>query len=116
MFTGPEHTGTVYTLGLMAHFTMGALFGIVYAWLFGLFGLPASWLWGAIFGLVHGLVAGVFMGMMPAMHPRMGPGKPLPKPGFFGKNMSKVIPIGIVVLHIIFGAVLGALYRSTAIS
>lgn len=110
MFTGPEHSGVVYTMGLIVHFMFGTLFGILYGWLFSTLGVEASWLWGGIFGFVHGIVAGFFIGMMPTMHPRMGPGKTLPSPGPFGKNYGSTTPMRLVVLHIVFGIVLGWIY------
>ncbi len=110
MFTGPDSTGVVYSLGVIAHFMMGVLFAIIYAALFSLLGIEASWLWGAVFGAVHGVMAGMAFGMMPAMHPRMGPGEVLAAPGPFGANYGSMIPVGVMMLHIIFGAVVGWLY------
>ncbi len=110
MFTGPDSTGVVYALGLIAHFMMGVLFAIIYAALFSLLGIEASWLWGAVFGAVHGVMAGMAFRMMPAMHPRMGPGEVLAAPGPFGANYGSMIPVGVMMLHIIFGAVVGWLY------
>ncbi len=110
MFTGPDNTGAVYALGLVAHFMMGILLAIIYAALFSLLGIDASWLWGAVFGAAHGVIAGMAFGMMPAMHPRMGSGGVLAAPGPFGINYGSMIPVGVMMLHVIFGAVVGWLY------
>ncbi len=112
MFTGPDSTGLVYALGLMAHLMMGVIFAIVYAALFDLLGVDANWLWGAVFGAVHGVIAGMAFGMMPAMHPRMGPGEVLAAPGPFGVRYGSMVPIGVLLLHVVFGAVVGGVYAS----
>lgn len=49
-------------------------------------------------------------GMMPAMHPRMGDGQVLTAPGPFGIHDGAMVPAGVMMLHIIFGAVVGWLY------
>jgi hypothetical protein len=89
---------------------MGVVFAIIYAFLFDLLGVNANWLWGAVFGAIHGVIAGMAFGMMPAMHPRMGEGEVLAPPGPFGKNYGTMVPIGVLVLHVIFGVVVGVLY------
>mgnify|MGYP001568539974 FL=1 len=104
-------------LGLMIHFMMGAAFFVVYAALFNALDLKSSLAgWGALFGLAHGVAAGMAMGMMGAMHPRLAPagGGPatdtLPAPGLFGIHVSAMAPVAILALHVIFGAVGGAVY------
>lgn len=111
MFTGPENTGMVYTLGLMAHFMIGVVLAIGYALAFNLLGVSANWFWGAIFGVVHGIMAGIMMAMMLAMHPRMGEGRALEPPGPFGIRYGSMIPVGLMMLLLIYGAVIGWLYR-----
>jgi hypothetical protein len=110
MFSGPENSGMVYGLGMVVHFMMGAIFAIIYALVFNLLGVDPSWLWGGVLGAVHGVVAGVSLGMMPLMHPRMGPGKELPSPGMFGKDLGTMVPMGVIMLHVVFGIVVGIIY------
>jgi uncharacterized membrane protein YagU involved in acid resistance len=110
MVVDPEG-GTAVVIGLIIHFMMGVVFAIVYALLFDAFGIDPSWLWGALFGAAHGVAAGMAMGMMPAMRPRMGAGKALSAPGFFGRNLGAMVPVGFIALHVIFGAVVGGIYR-----
>jgi hypothetical protein len=109
MVVGPD-SGAVVVLGLVVHFMMGVVFAIVYALLFDLFDIDPSWLWGALFGAVHGVGAGMALGMMPAMHPRMGEGEVLSAPGPIGKNLGAMVPLGLIILHIVFGAVVGGIY------
>ncbi len=88
----------------------GVIFSIIYAVLFTALGLSGGWRWGLIFGAVHSVLAGVVLGMMPLVHPRVGPGKELPAPGLFAKNISPMAPVGLIMLHLVFGAIVGALY------
>jgi hypothetical protein len=127
MFTGDRDKAKA--LGAMMHLVvMSALvIGSVYAALFALFDVDSSNAWwiGALFGVVHGLMAGVMMGMMPKMHPRMresdessdlgrhegSDGSLLLKPpGVFAKNYGKATPVGIVMVHVIYGLVTGLVY------
>lgn len=109
MFVGPT-SGVVDLIGLVAHVMMGIGFAVVYALLFAGLGIAPNWQSGAIFGAVHGVLAGLAFGMMPALHPRMGDGEELPAPGLFGHNLGAMVPIAIIVLHVVFGAVVGGVY------
>lgn len=110
MVVGPD-SGAVVAIGLVIHVMMGVIFAIIYALLFDLFNIDPSWLWGALFGAVHGIIDGAAMGMVPMVHPRMGAGKELPAPGLYGRNLGRMVPIGFIVLHIVFGAVVGGIYH-----
>lgn len=105
--------------GMVMHFMSGALFFVVYAALFNAFGLESSIVgWAALFGAMHGVMAGIMMTMMGAMHPRMaastagGSTDTLTAPGFFGVNYGTMAPMAIIMLHIVFGAVAGAIYAA----
>lgn len=111
MFVDPR-SGAATVLGLVAHVMMGIVFAIVYVLLFRAFGVAPGWQWGAAFGAVHGVVAGLALGMMPALHPRMGNGQSLPVPGMFGKDLGRMVPMAVILLHIVFGAVVGVVYAS----
>ncbi len=109
MFTKPENKVGTYIVGLMAHFMNGVIFALIYATLFTVLGL-AGWTWGLVFGAVHGVMAGLVMGMMHLVHPNMGPGKELPALGLFAKNISPMAPAGLIMLHLVYGAIVGAIY------
>jgi len=67
MFTEPG-TGAI-VLGAVVHFMMGAIFAVVYVFLWtNVVGDP-TWLWGLIFGILHGIIAIVVMPMMKGIHP-----------------------------------------------
>jgi polyferredoxin len=75
-----------------------------------------NWMLGAAFGIVHWLVAGVFLGMMSSMHPLMTAASPtagqLAAPGFFAANFGIMAIVAVLVLYIIYGAIVGALYTT----
>lgn len=105
-----------WLLGLMMHLAMGVVFFIIYAGLFDGLGLKDGVAgWAALFGLVHGLIAGMAMGMMGAMHPRMAPagagsGDTLPAPGLFAIRVGAMAPMAVLAMHVVYGAVAGAVY------
>jgi hypothetical protein len=110
MFTRPENKLGTYVIGLTAHLMNGVIFALIYAALFGVFVLTGGWLWGLIFGAAHGMLAGLTMAMIPKVHPRVGPGKELPSPGLFARNISPMAPMGLIMLHLAYGAVVGSIY------
>ncbi|MEX2541432.1 MAG: hypothetical protein WD314_06470 [Trueperaceae bacterium] len=98
MFTGSA--AVAYPLGTVMHFMMGALFAIIYGWLWSLgLGSP-TWGWGVIYGLLHGLVAAMVMPMMIRMHPR---------PPEMQMGMKMIV--GILTGHAVFGLVVALVYR-----
>lgn len=99
---------TAWILGLVMHLMISGLIALIYAWVFEHVTHRAGWLVGAGFGIVHAIIGGMVMGMMPAMHPRMP--DPMMPPGAFLSNLG---PMGVVaefVLHIVYGAIVGAIY------
>ncbi len=108
-----------WSLGLMLHFMMGAVFFVIYAALFDALSIETSVAgWSALFGLIHGVVAGAAMGMMPAMHPRMvtagGPGETqgVADPGIFATTFGVMGPLALLALHVLYGAVGGLVYAA----
>ncbi len=107
-----------WTLGLMLHLMMGAVFFVAYAALFRGLGLDSGIVgWSALFGAIHAIVAGMAFGMMPAMHPRMTTEpathqNAIPAPGIMGLNMGTMAPMAIVLAHVVFGVVAGAIYAA----
>ncbi len=63
-----------------------------------------------MFGAAHGVIAGMAFGIMAAMHPRMGRGEVIEAPGPFGGNYGSMVPMGVLLLHAVFGAVVGWVY------
>ncbi|MBA2663213.1 MAG: hypothetical protein H0U74_13050 [Bradymonadaceae bacterium] len=119
MFVDETHPTAVYGVGMVLHFAIGCLFGVVYALIFHLIGagtaIGATAGAGIVIGIIHGLGLGAALGVIPAVHPRMGVGELIEPPGFFGRNYGMSMPLGIVVLHVIFGGVLGVVYGSVVV-
>jgi hypothetical protein len=80
------------------HFIVGTL---IYGLLFGvvepLSSRPAPWLKGIIFGVAAWLL------MMVTFMPLAGS-------GLFGIKVGSLVPVGMAILHLIFGVVLGGTY------
>jgi uncharacterized protein DUF6789 len=83
----------------MDHFIVGAvIWGLLFAAYDAVATRPAPWLKGIIFGVF------AWMMMMVAFMPLAGA-------GFFGAKIGITAPVGLLILHIIYGAVLGATYE-----
>jgi hypothetical protein len=103
-------SGPLYLMGFMMHFGMGVIYAIVHTSLYQAFGLESELLvWGLLFGAVHWVVAS--MGMMGSMHPRIRDGE-LAAPGAFLKNYPMMSVVGFLMLHLIFGLVVGSVYEA----
>jgi uncharacterized membrane protein YagU involved in acid resistance len=106
------------SLGVFIHLLDGWAFSALYVVAFYLWGGPTWWK-GLVMGLVHaGFVLTVAMPAMPGMHPRMasesrGPTvvRQLEPPGFLALHYGRPTPISILIGHLVFGLVLGVLYR-----
>lgn len=104
---------TVYGIGLMMHLMMGAAFGLVHAGLLHAVaptsdGAVAGY--GALFGLGHGAMVVAMMPIMLTMaHPLVRSGD-LPAPGVAMTGMGKMTPMGMLMAHVVFALVTGAIY------
>ncbi len=103
-----EPGSTAWIIGLMMHLMISGLIAIIYAWGFERVTHRAGWLVGAGFGLIHAIIAGMVMGTMPAMHPRMP--EPMMPPGAYLSSMGAMGVMMEFVLHLIYGAIVGAMY------
>ncbi len=99
---------TAWMIGFVMHLMLSGAIALIYGWAFEHVTHRAGWLVGAGFGVVHALIAGVVMGMMPMMHPRMP--SPVPAPGAFMSNLGTMGVVAVFMLHMIYGAVVGAMY------
>lgn len=119
----PLLLGTVFTdnrsrasvLGYLAHFVNGLLFALVYYGIFRAVG-HAGWAFGAVLGVVHAAFSGgvLVTVLLPAVHPRMGTpwsdaeDTPiLEPPGFLLVNYGRRTAIWTLVLHVVYGAIVG---------
>jgi Family of unknown function (DUF6789) len=89
-------------VGWMLHFVIGTVvWGVLFAGLHDV--LPGSTDWQK--GMVFGVAAWVLM--------MIGP-MPMAGAGLFGMGMGMMAPVMTLVLHLIFGAVLGAVYKAAS--
>jgi hypothetical protein len=98
-----------FMLGLAMHLVIGGLFGLLYAWAFEHVTHRSSAAIGGGLGILHGIAGGVFMGLLPMMHPRIP--EEMPAPGAFMANLGTLGVMAEMVLHVVYGAVVGALYQ-----
>ena len=90
--------GSSIAVGWIAHFMIGTVvWGGLFAWLDPQLPGRAHWMKGVTFGV------GAWLLMMIAVMPMAGA-------GLFGANLGMIAPVITLVLHIIFGAVLGGVY------
>lgn len=118
-----------FLMGAMVHAGMSAVFGLVHAAAFSVLGIDSDQAaWGLLFGLVHWAIVGMALGMLPLMHPRLrragnglaanagdlDQGDLLDAPGFYALNYPMMTALGFLMLHLLFGVVVGALYGNWA--
>jgi hypothetical protein len=101
--------------GYLLHFVFGLVFALVYYLVFRAIG-EASWWLGALLGLAHGVFAATALVsvLLPVVHPRMGTtataadANPLLEPpGFLLLNYGASTPLLTLIVHLIYGAIVG---------
>jgi hypothetical protein len=107
MMGGPP-SAAKWVMGFIMHLMAGGIFALIYAVGFEYLTHRADWLVGVGFGAIHSLFAGLFMAMMPAMHPLIP--EQMPAPGAFMANLGMMGVIAEIMLHLIYGAIVGAMY------
>lgn len=97
-------------LGLLMHFMMGTVFGLVYAGLFTAVTGTSIIVLGALFGVIHWLIVGLMTGMMPLMHAGIRSGK-VPAPGVYMIRLGGLLGfVGGLLGHVVFGLAVGLAY------
>lgn len=110
MITGEVRPWIWWPVGMAMHATVGAIWAIFYAYFFwSTYDLkPVSQ--GLLFSLGPAVLAGLVMvPQMTFMHPLILAGQ-LPPTGVFGLKQGWGGPAGIIIGHLIYGAVMGGLY------
>ncbi len=99
-----------YTTGTMMHVMMGIALAIAHVGAFVALDLTSALIaWGVLFGFVHWIMVGMGMGMIGAMHPLMRAGQ-MTAPGPFVSNLPKPTVVGFLMVHLVYGLVVAALY------
>jgi uncharacterized membrane protein YagU involved in acid resistance len=119
MFTPNRDRAKVIGFGL--HLINGWFFSLIYVAAFSVWGGPAWWK-GTLIGFVHAaFVLTVGMRIIPGLHPRMaseqqGPTvvRQLEPPGFLALHYGIRTPVSVLIAHLLFGMILGALYMAPA--
>src|SRR5215212_3796579 len=110
MVTGNVHSWIWWPVGMAMHATVGAIWAIFYAYFFWSTYEFEPVIQGLIFSLGPATLAGLIMvPQMSFMHPLILEGT-LPSTGFFGLKQGWGGPVGIIIGHLIYGAVMGGLY------
>ena len=103
-----------FLMGAMVHAGMSVVFGLIHGGVFAALDIDsAEAAWGLLFGLVHWAAAGMALGMLPLMHPRMRSGE-IDEPGFYALRYPPVTAMGFLMLHLVFGVIVGVLYGEWA--
>lgn len=97
-----------WLVGLGAHVLGGCSLGLLYALVFDRVVHRSGVAEGAGLGLAHAAVAGLLLALVPLVHPLV-PGA-ITAPGVFLANEGAAAVAGFVAVHMVFGAVVGALY------
>ena len=108
------NTGVAYVIGTMMHVVNGIVFAIIHTALYQAFGLETGLvLWGLLFGAAHWLISGMGMGMIGGMHQLIRSGK-MQAPGVMVMNLPMMNVMGFLMVHLLFGLVVGAVYEGLA--
>ena len=100
-----------YGVGGMMHAMNGIVFALIHTGLYQAFGLESGLLgWGILFGFAHWIAVGIGMAMVGVVHPIMRSGEML-APGPFAKNFPTLTVMGFLMLHLVYGLVVGGLYE-----
>ncbi len=108
-------SSTSWILGLVLHLMVGGLIALIYGFGFEYIAHKAGWLTGVGFAIVHAIVSGIAMGMIGMMHPLMVVAQPVSEgrllaPGFFASNFGMMTVGAFIMLHLVYGAIVGVLY------
>lgn len=99
---------TTWLIGFAIHLVISALIALIYAWGFERVTHRAGAVVGLGFAVIHVVIAGMVMAMIPAIHPMIP--ERMPAPGAFMANMGGTFVALFVTEHLLYGAMVGALY------
>ena len=99
-----------YPVGLMIHLVMSIVFAVIHVVVFDSFDITSSYAaWGILFGFGHALIAGTGIGLLEIVHRGIKDGI-VEVPGFMTQNYPAPTSSSFVIVHVIFGVLLGAFY------
>lgn len=110
LFGGPPTLGKTL-MGFVLHLVLSGMIALLYAVGFEKVTQRASAGLGVLFSLPHIVLAGIFMGyILPVMHPLVP--EQMAGPGPFMSNLGILGVVAFVMLHLIYGAIVGAMYTT----
>ena len=100
----------IYMAGAMAHAAMSIVFALIHVGIYEAVDLESNLVaWGLLFGFVHYILTGMALGMMSRVQPRIRAGE-LQAPGAYALSYPKATAAGFLMLHLLFGVLVGGLY------
>lgn len=103
-----------YAAGLMIHAMMSIAFALAHVGLYQAFDLDSNLAaWGLLFGAVHWVIVGMALGMMPMMHLGIR-NRIIQAPGAFALSYPIMTAIGFLMLHLLYGVIVGAVYEAVS--
>ena len=105
-------SGMTYGIGLMVHAVMSIVFASAHAAFYLWLDIESGYAIGLLFGLIHFVGTGIFFGMLaPSIHRGIKDGA-VDAPGYFALKLGKMTAMGALLIHLLFGVVVGGLYES----
>jgi hypothetical protein len=114
MITSTTGSGT-RLIGFVMHLVSSGCIAILYAFIFDTLD-AASWLRGLIIAVPHALIGGIFTLILPVIHPAIPEVPGLPEPGFMYANFGAGDVFIYLLIHLVYGAIVGGLYKVRVIS
>ncbi|MFU8814660.1 MAG: hypothetical protein ACNA7W_04885 [Pseudomonadales bacterium] len=99
-----------WAIGLGIHLITGGVLAVVYAAIFETW-RRAGWRRGIAIAIPHALLSGILLGFLPAIQPAIAEHPALRPAGFLAVNMGWISVVLFFLLHVIYGAMVGAAYR-----
>lgn len=109
---GAPPSPSTFFVGLLMHLGIGALFGLLYGWLFEKVWVHGGVGTGVILSVIHAALIGMAIGLTPQFHPLIP--EVMAAPGAYFSNLGATGVVSFFVMHILFGAIVGGGYGHVA--
>lgn len=109
LVTGRADGRVALVAGICLHLMNGAVLALGYAVIFRAIG-ASTWWAGAIIGFVHWIAAGLAFPLMDRANGCVADGR-LRGFGVMGRNYGVMMILGLLLGHVVYGAIVGAIYR-----
>lgn len=107
----PRGTGASWFVGLLIHMATGAVLAVAGAYSIVLLGFEVTWLSAGIWAAFVSLLALLMMSSLGVVHPKIRRHEQV-DPGPAAVHFGALTPVGVVLAHLVYGAVLGLLYNA----